>query len=94
MNHLLGLLVTSGVTLAIFLCQPPSFAARVVVTVSASAVVEVIGIVLVIVVLVVSGSRQLPNQPHFRQVVVCVVIVSVVSWVVALVVVLSSCVSG
>jgi len=87
-----GLFVTSGVILAIFLCQLPSFAADVVVIVRASAVVDVIGTVLVIVVFVGSGSRQLPNQPHFRHVVVCVVMVSVVSEVVALVVVLSSCV--
>jgi len=94
MNQLDGLFVTLGVTLVIFLCQPPSFAADVVVAVRTSAVVEVRGTVLVIVVFVGSGSKQLPNQPHFRHVVVCVVMVSVVSGVVVPVVVLSSCVSG
>ena len=49
-----------------------------------------IGTVLVIVVFVVTGSRQLPNQPHFTHVVVVAVIVSVVNDVVSLVVVLSS----
>ena len=53
----------------------------VVVTVSASAVptVDVMGIVVVIVVFVVTGLLQPPNQPHWRQVVVMVVKVSVLT---------------
>lgn len=58
--------------------------------VNSVAVVEVIGTVVVIVVFVVTGSRQLPNQPHWRHVVVAVVIVCVVSADVEDVVVLSS----
>ena len=51
------------------------------VTVSASSVplVEVMGIVVVIVVFVVTGLLQPPNQPHSRQVVIVVVKVSVVT---------------
>ena len=52
------------------------------VTVSASAVpvvVEVIGMVVVMVVFSVAGLLQPPNQPHWRQVVVVVVKVSVVT---------------
>ena len=60
-----------------------------VVTLDASPVFEVMGTVLVIVVLVVIGSKHLPNQPHFMHVVVVAVIVSVVRCLVD--VVLSSC---
>lgn len=48
------------------------------------------GTVVVIVVFVATGSRHPPNQPHLRQVVVEVVMVSVVNAEEADVVVLSS----
>ena len=54
------------------------------------AVVAVKGTVVVIVVFEVAGSRQPPNQPHWRHVVTEVVIVSVVTGTVEEEVVLSS----
>lgn len=76
------------VVTGILRCRIASGLARGVVTVKAFAVSEVRGTVLVTVIFVVTGSRHLPNQPHFIQVVVVAVIVSVVIGVV--VVVLSS----
>lgn len=77
-----------GVVTGSLRCRIASGLARGVVTVKAFAVSEVRGIVLVTVIFVVTGSRHLPNQPHFIQVVVVAVIVSVV--IGAVVVVLSS----
>ena len=78
------------VVTGILRCNIASGLAHGVVTVKAFAVSEVRGTVLVTVTFVVTGLRHLPNQPHFMQVVVVAVIVSVVIGIVA--VVLSSCI--
>ena len=87
-----GILVALAVEPATFRCTALPGDALVEIAVSACAVplVVVTGTVVVIVMFVVAGSRHAPNQPHLRQVVVEVVMVSVVSAWVEDVVVLSS----
>ena len=84
-----GVLVARGVIPGTFRCRLLCSICEVVVIVKASPVLDVIGISLVMVVFFVTSSRHFPNQPHFKQVVVVAVIVSVVMG--GVYVVLSSC---